>query len=322
MRRARHGPTLGAMGVWSLVADRWLPEDRADATVRWFNVIGPESPALDGLAERFGLHRLSIEDCRSQDYHAAKIDEFEDHLFVVLHAPVGESREHGPTEEIDAFLGRDFLITYQDRALPAVADLLESLRAARRLRPGVDGLLYELIDRAVDGGALLVDGMEERLDQLQEQMLREPGADATAEVLRLRAAVGRLRRTLAPQILVLGRLSRGESELIQPENHLYIRDVYDHVTRLDYALEGVREDADVLLNTQLSVINNRMNDVMKVLSVVSALALPAVVIAGIFGTNFDSVPGLHSNWGFATMLIAMGALAGGMAFYFRRRRWF
>jgi magnesium transporter len=104
-------------------------------------------------------------------------------------------------------------------------------------------------------------------------------------------------------------------------NQIYFRDIYDHLVRIDLALEGVREDAEMAMSTYLSNLNNRMNEVMKVLSLVAALALPAAVITGVFGTNFDNVPGLHSNWGFALMLGGMAAIAISMGVYFRRRGW-
>ena len=118
------------------------------------------------------------------------------------------------------------------------------------------------------------------------------------------------------------RLSRGEFEMVSEANRIYFRDIYDHLVRVDIALETLREDSEVALNTYLSVLNNRMNEVMKVLSVVSALALPAVVITGVFGTNFDNVPGLHSNWGFLTMMGSMVGIAASLAYYFRRKGWF
>ena len=310
------------METWSLVEGHWLNGEHPGATARWFNVVGADSPELDELAARFGLHHLSVEDCRSTAYHAAKIDEFDNHLFIVFHSPPDALDESPPTEEIDVFLGRDFLITYEDRPLFAVANLLAALEDGRHCRPGPDGLLYEIIDRAVDTGLPLVNRIGERIEQLQQQVLDESTPDASRSVLLVRAYVGRLRRTIAPQLAVINRLSRGEFGFVDPANQVYFRDVYDHLVRLDFALEGVREDAEVALSTHLSVLNNRMNEVMKVLSVVSALALPAVVIAGIFGTNFDSVPGLHSNWGFVAMVISMAGLASGMAWVFKRRHWF
>jgi magnesium transporter len=133
---------------------------------------------------------------------------------------------------------------------------------------------------------------------------------------------GRIRRVLTPEIQVMMRFGRGEFAIVEEANRPYFRDVYDHLLRVDLALEGVREDTEVALSMHLSALNNRLSEVMKVLAIVSALALPGTVITGVFGTNFDNVPGLHSNWGFALMMASIVGVAAGMAVFFRRRGWF
>ena len=310
------------MDTWSFVAGHWQPGDLPAAEVRWFDVCGAGDRQFQDLARELGLHALAIEDCLSPLVHAPKIDEFSDHLFVVFHALV-PGPEGPATEELDVFLGARFLITYQDERVPATAAMAAVLAEGITVRPGADGLLYEIADRAVDAILPQVSGLGERLDDLQREVLRgDLTGDPNAAILSIRSHAGQIRRLLLPQLTVTQRLSRGEFSQVAESNRIYFRDIYDHLVRIDLALEGLREDAEVALTTYLSAINNRLSEVMKVLSVVGALALPASVIAGIFGTNFDNVPGLHSNWGFVAMLAAMGSLAISMAWYFRRRRWF
>jgi magnesium transporter len=153
-------------------------------------------------------------------------------------------------------------------------------------------------------------------------MLKSNAGTRHRQILASRARAGRIRRILTSQLAVMQRLSRGEFALISEPNRIYFRDIYDHLVRIDLALEGLREDAEVALSTYLSAVNNRLSEVMKVLAVVSALMLPGTLITGVFGTNFDNVPGLHSNWGFLIMIVSMAAIAVGMAIFFRRRRWF
>ncbi len=310
------------METWSFGDGRWNRGDLAGAEVRWFDVCGAGDSQFQALGKRLGLHALAIEDCLSPLVHAPKIDEFSDHLFVVLHALVPQPE--GPTtEELDVFLGRQFLITYQDRRVPATAAMAAALAESLTVRPGADGLLYEIADRAVDAILPQVSDLGEQLDNFQGEVLRgDLAGNPNSAILAIRSHAGQIRRLLLPQLTVMQRLSRGEFSEVAEGNRIYFRDVYDHLVRIDLALEGLREDAEVALTTYLSAINNRLSEVMKVLSIVGALALPASVIAGIFGTNFDSVPGLHSNWGFVAMLGAMGGLATSMALYFRRRRWF
>jgi len=316
---ARVAPRLyaQAMEIWSLVEGRWQPGEVAGATVHWFDICGPQGGDLERLGERFGLHPLAIEDCVSTMVHAPKIDEFGDHLFIVMHAVVPGAE----TEEMDMFLGRDFVITYRDRELPAPPIVAETLRQGVTVRPGADGIVYEVMDRTVDAILPEVNVLSDRLDEIQQAVL-SGGGDQNKAILEVRSQASQVRRLLSPQMTVLQRLSRGEFREISSANRIYFRDIYDHMVRIDLALEGVREDAEVVMSTYLTALNNRLSEAMKVLSVVGTLALPAVVIAGIFGTNFDNVPGIHSNWGFLTMVVAMAGLAGGMVLYFKRKGWF
>lgn len=310
------------MDTWSLVDGHWLEGEHAPATAHWFDVVGPGDGDLAALAERFGLHPLAVEDCMSPFAHAPKIDDFGSYIFLVLQAFV--PAEGSPqAEELDIFLGSTFLITYQDRRIPAIDATTAALRQGIAVRPGTDGLCYEVADRAVDGILPQVNELAERLEAIEGRVLAAPdfGTDQRA-IVEVRATAGRVRRLLTAQLLAIHRMSRGEFVQVEEANRIYFRDVYDHLVRIDLALEGLREDAEVAISTYLSAINNRMNEVMKVLSVVGALALPAVVIAGVFGTNFDNVPGLHSTWGFAAMIGAMGTLAVGMGLFFRSRDWF
>lgn len=308
------------MRAWSFADGRWQEGDLAGADIHWFNVDGPDAAALASLQARYGLHDLAVEDCLSPNLHAPKIDVFDDHVFVVVMAP---GIPPALTEEFDAFIGERFVITYADRPLEEV-DAVAAMASTpqRSLRPGPDGVFYEILDRMVDGFLPVVNAMGDELDVLEDAVLGAAARESQSRaILEIRARAGRLRRLLGPQLSVLQRLSRGEVAYVSDPNRIYFRDIYDHVVRIDLALESVREDTEVALSTYLSTLNNRMNEVMKVLSVVAALALPATVIAGIFGTNFDNVPGLHSNWGFGIMLAGMATIAAGMGAWFKHRGW-
>lgn len=307
------------MRCWSFVEGQWVSGEQPDAAYAWYQLDRPAPAELEDLQRRFGLHPLAVEDCLSAQLHAPKIDEFSDHLFIVLVSPEAEA-EHG-TQEFDVFLGERFLITYSDAPIAEVDHVCEAVATGVRFRPGPDGLLYEIVDRMVDGFLPAANTMSEELDDLEDDILRAPGANQSRMIVELRARAGRLRRLLIPQLTVIQRLSRGEFHVIHDANRIYYRDIYDHLVRIDLALEGVREDAEMALSTYLSSLNNRMNEVMKVLSVVAALALPGTVISGIFGTNFDNVPGLHSNWGFSLMMGSMAAIGMAMAVYFKRKGW-
>ena len=318
------------MRVWSFGESGWREGESPAAAFTWFDLTGADGDALEGLAERFGLHPLAVEDCRSLALHAPKVDDFGSYLFVVLQSVMGGA-DGAETEELDAFLGFDFLITYQDKEstvrdaagrTPAES-VLAAVAAGIGVRPGPDGVLYELADRVVDDILPRVNGLAESLDRMQDELMDvKKVASRHTEVIAIRARAGRIRRVLTSQLSVVLRLSRGEFPQVSEANRVYFRDIYDHLVRIDLALEGVREDAEVALSTYLSAVNNRMSEVMKVLAVVSALMLPGTLISGIFGTNFDSVPGLHSTWGFVIMMAGMAGIALGMGWFFRRRGWF
>lgn len=309
------------MQTWSRIEGHWLEGEHPAADAYWHDICGPGDPDLDLLATRYRLHPLAVEDCRSLQIHAPKIDEFSDHLFIVLQAFV-EAPEGPESVELDIFLGERFIITYQDDAVPAIAEVQAEMRNGAALRPGPDGVLYAIADRAVDAILPLVNTLSALLDEIEVEVLAKADPRLQTKILVLRSRAGVIRRLLSRQMTVLQRLARGEFTWIDESNRIYFRDIYDHLVRIDLELDALRDDSEVALTTLLSAVNNRLSEVMKVLSVVGALALPASVIAGIFGTNFDNVPGLHSNAGFFLMLGTMIGVAAGMAMYFRGKGWF
>lgn len=312
------------MQTWSLVGGSWREGEAEDASCRWFALDSQDAAQLEALAGRYHLHPLAVEDCLSRLLHAPKIDDFGDYLFVVLHT-ITVGHEGADTQEFDAFVGTDFLLTFVDESssfAPVFDAVGQVLREGRPVRPGPDGVFYELVDRMVDSALPQVDILAEELDGLQRGALDGSRTQHHREITQVRARAGGIRRLLAAQVAVVMRLSRGEFKQVADANRMYFRDVYDHLVRLDLSLETLREDAEVALSTSLSVLNNQMNEVMKVLAIVGALALPATLIAGIFGTNFHYVPWLHSAWGFWAMIALMVGVAVGMAGYFWRRGWF
>lgn len=310
------------METWSFTGRRWQQGEQEGATLRWFRFEAPPPEEFQSFAAGLGVHPLAIEDCLTTVLQAPKIDDFEDHMFIVLHAVTAEAHVLR-TAELDVFVGRDYLVTYSDEPLPEVQQLCDVMTRGVALRPGIDGLFYELADRVVDGLLPEIHDLGDRLGEIEDRVLagERVKPEETRRIAGLRAEAGRVRRLLTPQLHLMQRLGRGEFALISEEHRVYFRDIYDHMVRADLALEEVREDAEAVLSSYLAAVNNQMSEVMKVLSVVAALALPATVISGIFGTNFDNVPGLHSNWGFAGMMFAMVALVGGMGLYFKRKGW-
>ncbi|WP_165772441.1 magnesium transporter CorA family protein [Tepidiforma thermophila] len=311
------------MRTWTCIDGSWRPGE-LDGGPRWYDLSGADRDDLLELASRYHLHPLAIEDCLSPYLHTPKIDDFGSYLFIVVLAMKPGTVEP-ILEELDIFLGPDFLITYRDdpATAPEVDGVVHALEQGLAVRPGTDGLFYEVLDRVVDSFLPRVSSMSEQLDALADLIIEgDRNGGLSQRVLEMRRTAGSIRRTMAPLLSVVLRFGRGEFALVQPSNVIYFRDIYDHLLRVDLALEELRDDAEVALNTYLSTLNNKMNEVMKVLAVVAALALPATVITGIFGTNFEEIPGLRSNYGFGAMLLAIAGIAASMALFFRRRGWF
>lgn len=311
------------MQIWSLVDGHWQEGEHGGGP-HWFDVHTGDEAALRGLATRYGLHPLAIDDCLSPYLHTPKLEDFEHYLFVIL-ADMFDGTDGPQLEELDCFLGKDFLITYHDRqgTPPAIEALIKSIQQGVTVRAGVSGLFYEVADRTVDAMIPRVAAMSSEIDDIEDRIFTRGNLqEHYRQVLARRALAGHLRRLMTPELQLLVRLGRGEFPMVGEENRPYFRDVYDHLLRVDLGLEEVREDTEVALNMYLSSLNNRLSEVMKVLAVVSALALPGTLITGIFGTNFDNVPGLHSNQGFALMIASILGCAVGMGVFFRRRGWF
>ena len=311
------------MRVWSNTDGKWAAGDVGHG-LRWFDLCQADEAALRDLAGQFGLHPLAVDDCLSPYLHTPKVEDFGNYLFIILADMVADDGNPN-VQELDVFLGKDFLITYHDRtdepaAITAVARAIET---GLNTRPGASGLFYEVADRTVDAMIPIVTKLGEELDAIEDHILVAGrfGEDHR-RVMSQRALAGKVRRLLTPELQFMVRLGRGEFTVIEAGDRPYFRDVYDHLLRVDLALEELREDTEVALSMYLSALNNKLNEVMKVLAVVSALALPGTLITGVFGTNFDNVPGLHSQEGFALMIASIVGVAIGMAYFFRRRHWF
>src|SRR6266545_302713 len=246
------------------------------------------------LRDVFSFHELTIEDCVSPRVDPARIDNY----VVSCH------RE--PVAAIEKF--RELCI-----------------RDERQLRRTPDWVLHGLIDAVVDEYLPIVDAVDDTIDELEEQILHRPDTALMRQILIAKRNALRIRRSAVPQRDVMNRLARGEfPKLVREGTMVYFRDVYDHLVRVDYLVEALRDLADGALNMYLSVVSNRLNEIMKVLTAVGAVFLPGALIAGIYGTNFpeDEVwPPYSSGWGFWVVVSLIIATTVAILAYMRYRRW-
>ena len=284
----------------------------------------PQSVVL--LRDVFRFHPLAIEDCFDDRVDTAKVDDYGDYVFVVAPYAVYDLKpQQVNIRELCVFLGGSYVVSVHQRPIEPVHEIFHrSGSEPRILSRGPDFLVHSLLDAIVDELVPAIESMNEQLDDLERAVLDDPHRRHLTSILLLKRNSLRLRRSLESHRDMVNRLSRGEyPRFIRPETAIFFRDVYDHIVRGETLIEGVRDLADDALSYYLTANNNRMTEIMKVLSVVAVIFLPLTLIASIFGTNLDySALGLTFGGGFYLMLAVMIALAGGMIAYFRTRGWF
>ena len=279
------------------------------------------------LRETFGFHPLAVDDAL-EETHTPKVDDWEQYLYLVLHAFVFDPQADKwlETLELDVFLGPNYLVTYQARPIATINRVWETCqRDGRHLQRGAAHLLYKLADELVADCMLVVEQIDDAIDQIEDQIFEDPTSDLLERLFALKRALLRLRRIVAPQREVLNKLARGDFDVIGEDRRVFFRDVYDHLVRLHDIIESLRDLVSSALDTYLSVVNNRMNDVMKTLTVITTLFMPLSFLSGFFGMNFFQPVTPLAAWtgklAFALTLAAMVSLPVGMYLWMQRRAW-
>jgi magnesium transporter len=294
---------------------------REEGTVIWIDLEFPTDEEIERVGKVMGFHPLAIEDA-TKYVELPKIDEFEDHAFLVTHGM--RITDEGEVEkvEIDCFIGKNYLVTSHQRESRSLAAVREHVRRAPELLArGPDFLLHEVLDRQVDNYLPLLDGFDIELDRLEEEVLERFRPDILQDILKLRRQVIALRRSIGPQRDVIGRLARHDLPYISTKATIYFRDVYDHVVRTHEMLEGYRDLVAAVMESHRSMAAQRLNEVMQRLTAISTVFLPITFIAGVFGMNFRHMPELEWRWGYPAALGFMFAVGVGMYVFFRRKNW-
>lgn len=302
-----------------------LPELLKDPSiVIWVDM---ESPTVDDervLLDVFHFHPLTVEDCR-ENRHYPKIEEFEDYFYFIVHGVRADtSPERFNTIELDGFLGRNFVITYHHDYFRSIANVKQLLRTTPvACQRGTPFLLHQILDQVVDYYSPVLDDFDSRIDRLEDDIfnLHRPNNKILSEIMELKRSVLRLRRISTKQMDILYRMSRGEFLLIPDDMRPFYRDVYDHLVRVVDLSENYRDLLSGSLEAYLSVVSNRLNEIMKVLTIFSATMLPLTFIAGVYGMNFDNMPELHSRYGYYLVWVIMLVVVVAMLIFFRRRGW-
>ena len=300
--------------------DDWRSED---GDRLWVDIQDPDQETLEPLLEeRFGFHELAAEDSLSA-MTLPKYDPFQTYDFFIFRAVDVNVSEHGSqTYKLAAFLGKDFLFTIHKDAMQPVDNVCNRLPADRRiLANGPDYLLYSIVDQMVDAIFPLLEQIDECVDGLQEKIFEDAQPFHLDELLHLKRDVNILRRISLPQRELLNQISRGDAQFIQRQYLIYFRDVYDHMFRISETIDVERDLMAGTMEAYLSVIANRTNEIMKVLTIFSSIMLPLTLIAGIYGMNFEHMPELHWLHGYGFALSLMAATTGVMILWFWRAGW-
>lgn len=242
------------------------------------------------MREVFGFHPLAIDDAL-QESHVPKVDDWGSYLYIVLHAVVfdqlARDGTYVDTQELDVFLGKNYMVTHHDQHIGALEHVWSLIqRDERHLQHGIDHILYRLTDDIVASYMPVVEDIDSAVDDAEDQVFDRPTARTLEKIFMLKRAALHLRRIIGPQREVLNKLARDDFKVIDDQARVYFRDVYDHLVRLHDITESIRDLVSGALDTYLSVVNNRMNDIMKTLTIITTLFMPISFVTGFFGMNF------------------------------------
>ena len=291
--------------------------------VNWINLDGHlDASALDPLGRHFNLHPLLLEDITSE--HLPKVEEYDEYLFVTL--KMLYRIDHGTIdyEQISFVLGHNFLISFQEKE----GDLFDQFRNRIRLSQGrvrkkkADYLMYRLIDIIVDNYYVVLDAIGDQIEEVESDIHQNPTGKEFQKIQNIKKELIFLRKALHPLRDEINKLVKNENEFIDPDNLRFFSDVQDHLLQIIYSIDTYKDLTSGLMDIHINTLNTRLNEVMKVLAVISTIFMPLTFIAGIYGMNFENMPELKWTWGYPVVLAGMGLLIFGMIRYFKYKKWF
>lgn len=293
-------------------------------TITWLDVEGLHDVSLlEKLGNQFGLHPLVMEDIVSTDQRT-KMEEYDDYIYIVLKMfHQGTQAEHITPEQVSIVMGKQFVLTFQEGY---EGDVFEPVR--ERIRKGgkihkmsSDYLVYNLIDSIVDGYFTILENLGDKIEELEEELVNNPERHTITTIYTLKREMIFLRKSVWPLREVISKMEREGSQLITQSTHIYLRDVYDHTIHAIDTVETYRDMLSGMLDIYLSSISNRMNEIMKVLTIITTIFIPLSFIAGVYGMNFEFMPELKERLAYPVVLTVMLVIAIFMIFYFRRKKW-
>jgi magnesium transporter len=294
-------------------------------TVTWINVEGVhEVKVVEKIGNCFGLHPLVLEDILNTDQRP-KMEVHGDYLYIVLKMLYDGDQNHPvEAEQVSLILGSNFAISFQEGKEGDVFNpVRERIRSGKGFirKMGSDYLVYSLIDTIVDNYFLILERLGEKIELLEEELVAHPTTTTLREIQTFKNQMAFVRRVVWPLREVVSGLGRKESPLVKQTTEIYLRDVYDHIVQVMDTIEVYREMLSGMLDIYLSSVSNRLNSVMKVLTIIATIFMPLTFIAGIYGMNFRYMPELEWRWGYPAVWLMVVIIGISMLIYFKRKKW-
>jgi len=294
------------------------------SSVSWINIDGIyDTNVIEKIGKKFDLHPLILEDILNTDQRP-KIEDFENYIFIVFKMlQYDEKANMIAAEQVSLILGEKFVISFQEQP----GDVFESLRdrirngkgRIRRMNSGY--LAYCLIDAIVDNYFLILEKIGEKIEEIENKFASDPNSNTLTLIHKLKREMIFLRKSVWPLREVISNIQRSESKIIQDVNKIYLKDIYDHTIQVIDTVESFRDMISGLLEIYLSTVSNKMNEIMKVLTVFAALFIPLTFIVGIYGMNFEYMPELYWKWSYPVLWFVIITIISVMLYYFKRKNW-
>lgn len=294
-----------------------------EGSVKWINIDGlHDADVLEKLGEDFKLHPLVLEDMLNTEQRP-KIEDYGDYIYIVIKNLYNTGDNAAiETEHQSIILGSDFVISVGEKENNFFDNIKERLRSGGRMRKlGADYLAYSLLDTIVDYYFDVLETLGERIEEAEEQLVEKPQPEVLRIINGLKREILFIHRSIWPLREVAGLLERGDSRLVRESTRVYTRDLYDHIIQSLDTTEIYRDILSGMLDIYLSSLSNKMNEIMKVLTIISTLFIPLTFLAGLYGMNFRFMPELEWHWGYPAVLLVMVGTAVLMLIFFRRKKW-
>lgn len=285
----------------------------------WIDIIDPNKEDMEFLKKHFDFHKLALEDCL-HSIQRPKLDDYNSFYFIVTHSIEFEN-EKLRSIELDFFLGKNFLVTSHFEDMECVEEAKKRLEKRVDIGKSSDFLLYTILDILVDELFPLVDKIDDEIDSLEKRILKRPTQELINKMFHLKRNSLLFRRVVAPQRDVVALFAKRDSSLIPQEHTIYFMDIYDHLYRICETIDTFRDMIASMMESYLTVISNRMNEIMKTLTIIATIVLPLTLITGIYGMNFAFMPELQWEYGYPAALLLMAIIAAIMLIYFRTKKW-